>query len=552
MFKINMQMKYFNKTVLRGFFVTMIAGILLSLPVKSIADNWIYTVKAGDTLWSISQLKLEGAMSWSHLLKLNGITNPKMLKPGVKLTVPMGAVKTFASQAVVVKVSGESNVFIASIGSELSIKTGMLLVSGDQITTGADGAVLLSLTDDSVVVIQENSQVKLNEISTLAEAQGQELKVNIQVERGGIEVRANPHKRNGSRYQIKSPISNTSVRGTTFSLETDAEATTMGVLSGLVDMENSHGKVSVPGEMGTKVTADSPPLPPVKLLAAPKLILPEVISLLPHKVKIPADAAAVQYEVKISPDGDFIQRELAVLVGSEFNIPATLVAGMYYLRVKAVDQYGLKGNPTIRTFIVEPPLAKPIVKSPSLNAVKHVGKVIFTWDTVQLAQKYKVEVSENTLFSQPLFAESLISTSTTTINLPTAGEYFFRLAGLSAAGNRGNWSETQNMTIIEALKAPILSLIHPDKGDPILNWNSESTAASYELELSDSPLFTNPLRFNLSKNTWRPRRPTQADYYVRVRALDNAGGSSPFSKVETLPLPPAVCPIRALFSAVTK
>ena len=53
----------------------------VALPAK-------HTVKAGETLWSISEAYYKSGYNWVDLQKANNLTNPDRIEVGVELTVP--------------------------------------------------------------------------------------------------------------------------------------------------------------------------------------------------------------------------------------------------------------------------------------------------------------------------------------------------------------------------------------------------------------------------------------------------------------------------------
>ena len=49
---------------------------------------YTYTIRPGDTLWDISKWVLQNPFLWPELLKYNYISNPNLIFPGDRLTVP--------------------------------------------------------------------------------------------------------------------------------------------------------------------------------------------------------------------------------------------------------------------------------------------------------------------------------------------------------------------------------------------------------------------------------------------------------------------------------
>lgn len=82
-------MKIYASNNLFGFFIT---SVLVLFPALLIASE--YTVKQGDTLWDISEEKMNDPLLWKNLWKANPhIKNPHLIFPGQKLNIPLDTVE---------------------------------------------------------------------------------------------------------------------------------------------------------------------------------------------------------------------------------------------------------------------------------------------------------------------------------------------------------------------------------------------------------------------------------------------------------------------------
>jgi hypothetical protein len=57
-------------------------------PLQSSDKTKIYTVKEGDSLWSISALSYGSPGRWRSIALENGIENPRTIEPGMKIKIP--------------------------------------------------------------------------------------------------------------------------------------------------------------------------------------------------------------------------------------------------------------------------------------------------------------------------------------------------------------------------------------------------------------------------------------------------------------------------------
>lgn len=67
-----------------------------------------YTVKEGDTLWSISEDKYKSGYNWVDIAKENNISNPGIIEKGLKLRIPEVEAKTLTITITPEKTTQES------------------------------------------------------------------------------------------------------------------------------------------------------------------------------------------------------------------------------------------------------------------------------------------------------------------------------------------------------------------------------------------------------------------------------------------------------------
>ena len=67
---------------------TIYAGQKLKLPVKTASAARTYTVKAGDSWWSIAASQIGDGSRYSELAKLNGKTAVGVIHPGDVIKLP--------------------------------------------------------------------------------------------------------------------------------------------------------------------------------------------------------------------------------------------------------------------------------------------------------------------------------------------------------------------------------------------------------------------------------------------------------------------------------
>lgn len=132
------------------------------------------------------------------------------------------------------EVRGTVTVIKGNPGEELDATLGMFLMGGDTVKTGAESYSAIIFQDDgSRVKLGENSQLTLN-----AERDKKRLKKRMFLDSGG-KLWAKVSKKKGTDFQVKTPTSVASVKGTRFYLESkivsgDKEEAWLWVLEGEV------------------------------------------------------------------------------------------------------------------------------------------------------------------------------------------------------------------------------------------------------------------------------------------------------------------------------
>ena len=80
---------YQGSNLLRNRLLCCLCTLLLCLPARAVADEWIYTVKPGDNLWNLSERHLTGVQYVQRLQQMNRIKDPYVIPPGKKLRIPV-------------------------------------------------------------------------------------------------------------------------------------------------------------------------------------------------------------------------------------------------------------------------------------------------------------------------------------------------------------------------------------------------------------------------------------------------------------------------------
>ena len=145
------------------------------------------------------------------------------------------------------EVSGDVTIVKANPGEEIRAEVGTLLSGGDTLKTGADSYTSIIFQDDgSRVKLGENAVLTLN-----VSRQQKKLSKKVKLDKG--KVWAKVTKKRDTDFQVNTPTSVASVKGTDFIVEErDWGETWVWVLKGSVALSNGKSTVDVnEGEKGT-------------------------------------------------------------------------------------------------------------------------------------------------------------------------------------------------------------------------------------------------------------------------------------------------------------
>ena len=275
--------------------------------------------------------------------RLNRITNPSRLRIGSTLLVPLRMLRFFVGTAEVVWVRGAVTAVTAA-GESRVIAAGARVETGSRIETGPDSAVRVRLVDGALLLVGERSRVSVDELTVFA-LPGV-VRTKLGVGQGRVEAQVN-RQRPGSRYEIRTPVMTTAVRGTEFrvGMLDEGRGARTEVMSGGVDAATGTSSVAVEAGLGLVVAADGSLGAPRPLPSAPDLsALPARLERLPVQLAWPpvAARAATAYSC--------LRRwRERPLVAERVTEAATarwpdLADGRYTVRIRAIENTGLEGH----------------------------------------------------------------------------------------------------------------------------------------------------------------------------------------------------------------
>ncbi len=333
--------------------LALLSGLLLAIPSHSqpagaLGENFIYRVRQGDTLINIAATYTRNQANWSPLQSLNQVATPERLPIGLELRIPLSMIPERAADARVVHVSGQANL------DGQALKPGANVAEGSKVVTAPNGFVTLELADGSKLTLPADGAV---ELTRLRQFEGTDLTDSvIHVERGSVESSVAPGGQGVGRFEVRTPVAVTGVRGTRFRVQSGNLGVHSEVLEGSVRLQ-PHAPSAAPAQpvavakgYGAAIGADGSVAGVRPLLAAPQLGAPVRAGGGGWTSAFPPVPGAQAYVVRVARDADGTQPVSSTRFPSpdiRFSAPGP---GTFYVSVRAIDELGLGGQDATATF----------------------------------------------------------------------------------------------------------------------------------------------------------------------------------------------------------
>ena len=320
-----------------------IVVVLLLLSPAVMADDWAYTLRPGDDLWTVARQYCGSTKRAEDIARHNQLGNPATVRAGTRINIPTRWLAFAPSRAQVISVSGDVQYRPYQRNNTRAVAANDYLNMGDVVITGA-GSAEVAFADGSTLVIAPHSQILFNKLTAFGPA-GM-VDTHLRFFQGEGEARVRPQNL-GDRFRIQTPEGIAAVRGTVFRV--GHEVNTVGAdrsraetLEGAiaftpknandVDLPQGFGAVA----SGQAVTKES-------LLPAPDWSTPDRATYAPEDIvqwqAVPGAAAyVVSWYNQSTPN--VISEQIQV---DDTSSPFAVEPGQYHMQVRAVSKAGLHG-----------------------------------------------------------------------------------------------------------------------------------------------------------------------------------------------------------------
>ena len=315
----------------------------LAQPAGAQGNDFIYRVAQNDTLIQLAERFTNNSQLWQTLQALNAVEDPLRLPIGKEIRIPFRLIPEQPAQATVTHITGTVR------NGEQSLAAGDLISEGDTITSEANGFATLTLTDGSTLTIPPQSSLSLDRLRVF---KGTGLTDTISnLKQGSLESHVAPQNTGVGRFEIRSPVSVTGVRGTQLRVHASEQGAHSEVLEGVAGLSSQQ---SAPARLkagqGALVDQGGTLQGVRPLLPAPALSVPERGNA-GWVVSFPPVPGADSYLVRVARDPEGVQ-----LVSSQrFDTPSVSFrapgSGTFYVLVRGIDAQGLNGMDAIQPFL---------------------------------------------------------------------------------------------------------------------------------------------------------------------------------------------------------
>lgn len=526
-------------------------GLVLAASADQLPDIR-HTVQSGDTLEAVAKRYLRDPQQWQAVGTLNGVKNPLRLPIGSVIVIP--ALLVGYQEVTISHVKGIAQARSPLLGGDWQgVVSGAKLTEGDELRVPAGSFVTLRFADGSSVRINENSELKLSELRKSSRTDEQQSVLDLS--RGGLESHVAPvmEQRRKRKFEIKTPMATTSVRGTVFSVSiSESGKAITAVDKGVVEVQGRQAtqQARVKAGQGVAVANSGQVGPTVALLQAPSLqanppVFEDANFLTLQLGEVPQ---AQKYGVVLALDP-----ELARVVLHESHASPTfkfeaIADGTYYLSARAIDAQDIPGMPAVQAIKVKATPVPPLYASPAPGGLIGLsdGELLCTEGGAGIAG-YRIQVAASQDFANPLQDSGVVDNCYASAAGLGVGSYFWRVASVRKLADgrldQGPFAQPQAFKTGSnppTLGADALSPAETNNPNQLqLSWQAEA-GQRFNLQLASDEAFSDARSYELDTPQWASDSLPPGDYYVRIQVLDPSGLKSRYSAPRKLPVEPAI------------
>ncbi|MEM7100747.1 MAG: FecR domain-containing protein [Pseudomonadota bacterium] len=332
--------------------------LTLSCARFTFADDWVYTVRPGDDLWTIAAQFCGSSKRAEDIARVNNLADPKNIRAGTRVTIPTRWLAFAPSKATISALAGDVRIQRYGSRANTAASGGTELDMGDRLITQS-GSAEITFADGSTLTVAPFSEVMLNKLTAFGPAGMVDTHLRFFNGQGEAKVK----KQNlGDRFRIQTPEGIAAVRGTEFRIGHDqtsqnlATSRTETMTGRVVFTDNTKQVIDLPGGFGVISSAGNSARE--ALLAGPTWhrhdteISPE--GQLSWDPLEGADAYAVTWYPSDNPE---VIANLERV--SDNRSPVPVSPGAFNVAVRGISKAGIHGYDSLTQVNVLHPAPKP-------------------------------------------------------------------------------------------------------------------------------------------------------------------------------------------------
>lgn len=394
-----------------------------------------YVVRPGDTLIGLGAAYLNKPGDYLQVQRANQIARPRALKIGSTLKIDPKLLKSTPINARLSAVSGA--VDLETNGARAPARAGMVLVEGQRLITGPGGFATFEMADDSRVTLPSNSSLRIDRMRQIILNNAPQRVFQMDQGRGTISATPNPNP--GGRFEVRTPVSISAVRGTEFRVGQDPTGTRAQteVLKGAVGVDLASASTEGPpvtAGFGVSATPGGVSAP-IALLPAPKLGEggqrqgDEIVRFAVEPVR-----GAAIYRLALSRDAGFVE----VFAEADTQTPTAefgeIANGTYFVRLTALDAGGLEGLPADYSFDRDLDVLEPGAP-PSAQVFGKHRNFLFRWSAAgDGVRVYRFQLFAGADATSPVIDQPGLSEPQLTLTDLPPGTYGWRVSAVRFKG----------------------------------------------------------------------------------------------------------------------
>ena len=529
--------------------LTLVCSAQAQTASASAAGVTRHRINTGETLEQLARHYLGDATQWPLLQKHNQVGSPYRLQPGSVLEIPNNLLRMATAsvdylQGRVTVLPPPSHTGSAGAPAESLLTPGQQLPEGSRLRVAPDAFVSVRLADGSLLKVQADSEVLLQQLRRKGRTGS--LRSVVDLQSGAVEASVPPNKAQPAALDVRTGIATSSVRGTQFGVYRSADgATATAVQQGAVQVaSNSNPNASAPVRKGhgAAITADGQLHQTALLPALAASQLPQLAEDAQWlDLPLPAPEAATKatsaagYVVQVTQDaaGQQVLRNGRFASGKARF--AAVPDGAYFVQVRAVDGHGIPGLPAQGPLKVKAHPVPPLYQT-APAAVLPTDGVDLRCTPVHGVSAYRIQIAAaGQDFSAPLQDQVVRDgCALQTANLAT-GDYRWRTASIrtleSGQADQGPFAAPQDFRAAARPPVPDAAALQWNTagGVPEMHWQGEP-GQSWRIVVARTPEAEQPvLDTRVNQPQWQAADLGPGQYYLRLQTRDPSGLESALS-----------------------